>query len=105
MNGPIRLSELMIARDADPKARLVLFSLINLGLVESLAGGILSATDAVRVFYRGENCLFVHDQIKNKVADEIMSRGVQLPDLFDVLTSQEAIREFQRELAEMRPFA
>jgi hypothetical protein len=31
-----------------------------------------------------------------------MSRGVQLPDLFDVLPTEEAHRELQRELVTMR---
>jgi hypothetical protein len=30
--------------------------------------------------------------------DEIMSRGVQLPDLFEALSAEEAHREFQHEL-------
>jgi hypothetical protein len=38
----------------------------------------------------------------DKTADAIMSHGVQLPDLFDVLPREEAHREFQRELAIMR---
>jgi len=31
-----------------------------------------------------------------------MSRGVQLPDVFEALPTEEAQQEFQRELAEMR---
>jgi uncharacterized protein involved in exopolysaccharide biosynthesis len=37
-----------------------------------------------------------------KAADEVMSRGVQLPDLFEALPAEQAQREFQRELAAMR---
>jgi len=32
----------------------------------------------------------------------VMSHGIQLPDLFEVLPTAEAHREFQRELATMR---
>jgi hypothetical protein len=44
----------------------------------------------------------VRNHLKEKNADKIMSHGVQLPDLFDVLPPQEAYREFQRELETMR---
>jgi hypothetical protein len=80
---------------------LTLFALLNLGIVESLANGLLSATDAVRTFYHADNCLFVRQRLRDKIADRIMSHGVQLPDLFTVLPAEEAHREFQRELATM----
>ena len=70
--------------------------------IESLANGSLSATNALRVFFHTENCLFVRKQLRDKTADAIMSHGVQLPDLFDALPREEAHREFQRELATMR---
>jgi hypothetical protein len=56
----------------------------------------------LRIFFNAENCLFVRQHLREKIADEIMSRGVQLPDLFDALPIEEAHREFQRELATMR---
>src|ERR1700722_4578080 len=77
------------------------FSLICLGLLESLDNGLISATDAVEDFFHADNCLFVR-KLRNKVADEIMSRGVQLPDLYDALPLDEAQRQFKRELAAMR---
>jgi hypothetical protein len=83
-------------------SQLSLFALLSLGLVESLAGGSISAADAVRIFFNAENCLFVRQRLRAGVADEIMSHGVQLPDLFDALPAQEAQQEFQRELATMR---
>jgi hypothetical protein len=79
-----------------------LFALLNLGMIESLANGLVSASDAVRVFFNADNCLFVRQQLRDKVADKVMSHGVQLPDLFDVLPKEEAHREFQHELAAMR---
>jgi hypothetical protein len=84
------------------RQQLTLFALVNLGLIESLADGMLSATDALRLFYNADNGLFVRKQIRAKMANEIMSRGAQLPDLFDVLPAKEAHREFRRELAAMR---
>jgi hypothetical protein len=77
------------------------FGLICLGLLESLDNGLISATDAVQDFFYADNCLFVR-KLRNKIADEIMSRGVHLSDLFDVLPSAESQREFKRELALMR---
>ena len=81
---------------------LALFALINLGIVESLTNGVVSAADALRIFYHADNCLFVRKELRAKAADEIMSRGVQLPDLFETLPTAQAQREFHRELAKLR---
>lgn len=53
-------------------------------------------------FFHAENCLFVRRHLRAKLADKIMSHGVQLPDLFDILPAEKAHRKFQRELAKMR---
>jgi hypothetical protein len=82
--------------------RAALFALINLGIVESLTNGLISAADALQVFFHAENCLFVRKELRVKAADEIMSHGVQLPDLFDALPADQAQREFNRELATIR---
>jgi|SRR5688572_26857126 hypothetical protein len=82
--------------------QLELFALVNLGLVQSLASGILTPTDAIQRFYHADNCLYVQKHFRNKVANEIMSRGVQLPDLFESLPAEEAQREFNRELEMIR---
>ena len=102
MHDIISLKTLLSASGETQAQQLTLFALLNLGMIESLANGLISATDALRVFYNGENCLFVLRQLREKTADEIMSRSVQLPDLFDVLPTEEAHREFQRELVTMR---
>lgn len=78
------------------------FALLCLGIIESLTGGLISSNDALRLFFNAENCLFVRKSLREKVADQIMSHGVQLPDLFDTLPVEEAQQEFQRELAKMR---
>jgi hypothetical protein len=82
--------------------QLELFALVNLGLVQSLASGILSPSEAVEHFYHADNCLYVRTHLRKREANAIMSRGIQLPDLFDCLPADEARREFYRELETMR---
>lgn len=86
----------------DERQRVAIFALLCLGVVESLSGGAIGVSDSLRLFFHAENCLFVRKQLRDKVADEIMSHGVQLADLFDSLPAEEAQREFQRELALMQ---
>jgi hypothetical protein len=78
------------------------FALLALGVIESLSRGQIAPTEAVQTFFSAENCLFVRKRLKVKSADRLMSHGVQLPDLFDVLPAEEAHREFQHELESMR---
>ena len=78
------------------------FAWLNLGVVQSLASGVVSATDAIHVIYNVENCLYVRKHLQSKEAQEIMSRGVQLPDIFAALSVEEASREFLHELEQMR---
>jgi hypothetical protein len=96
------LQALLAASPESPSQRLALFALLTLGLLESLAHGLLSATDALQVFFHADNCLFVRKHLRDKTAEAVMSHGVQLPDLFEALPMVEAQREFQRELATMR---
>lgn len=86
----------------DSAKQLRYFALLNLGMVQSLASGIMSASEAIRLFYNAENCLYVKEHLRNKKADTIISHGVQLSDLFDVLSADEASREFFHELETMR---
>lgn len=102
MNQSFNLKDLLMITGGTTDRRLALFALLSLGLLESLENGMVSATDAVRVFFNAENCQFVRQVLRDKIADEIMSHGVQLPDLFAVLPAEEAHREFQHELAAMR---
>src|SRR5215510_6519409 len=81
-----------------------LFALLNLGLVQSLASGVLSPTEAVERFYHADNCLYVQKRFRRKEANAIMSHGVQLPDLFECLPAEEAQREFYHELETIRSF-
>jgi hypothetical protein len=82
--------------------QLELFALVNLGIVQSLASGALSATEAIERFYHADNCLYVRKHFRNPEANAIMSHGVQLPDLFDCLPPEQAQREFYHELETMR---
>ena len=92
----------LLSQARDERDRAAAFSLFSLGVVEALAAGALTATGAVEAFFHADNCLYVRRQLRHAVADEIMSRGVQLPDLFEALPAEEAQREFQRELAALR---
>lgn len=102
MNERMDLQVLMAEGEKPSPQSKALFALLNLGIIESLANGLLSAVDAPRLFYHADNCLFVRKRLRDKTADEIMSRGVQLPDTFEALPPDEAQREFQHELAIMR---
>lgn len=83
-------------------AKLQLFALVNLGLVQSLSSGIMTPSAAIERFYHGENCQHVKKHLRTKEAQEIMSRGVQLADLFDTLPAEDAQREFFQELESIR---
>ncbi len=85
----------------DKQQQVPSFALLCLGIIESLASGLMGATDALRIFFHAENCLFVRKKLKEEIADQLMSHGVQLADLFDALPAEEAQQEFQRELAAM----
>jgi hypothetical protein len=102
MHNNMSLQTLLGASHESPGQQLALFALLTLGIIESLAHGLLSATDVLRVFFHTDNCLYVRKHLRDKVADAVMSHGVQLPDLFEVLSTAEAHREFQRELVTMR---
>jgi len=70
--------------------KLQLFALLNLGIIQSLASGVLSATEAVQHFYHAHNCLYyIQEVFGDSVANSIMSHGVQLPDIFDCLSAEE----------------
>ena len=92
----------LLARTNDPHQREEAFALLGLGITESLSSGARGAVEAMREFFHAENCLYVKQTLHSRVADEFMSRGIQLADLFDILPVEEAQREYQREIALMR---
>ena len=85
-----------------PTQQLELFALLNLGIAQSLASGVMSATESIQHFYHADNCLYVRKHLRSKQANAIMSHGIQLPDLFDCLPADEAQREFFHELETIR---
>jgi hypothetical protein len=102
VNKRIDLAALLEGSGKTRAEQLALFALINLGIVESLSSGLISAADCLRFFFHADNCLFVRKKLRAKVADQIMSHGVQLPDLCDALPADQAQREFNRELTKLR---
>jgi hypothetical protein len=101
MKPHIDLAQLL-GHTEDPDRNLASFAILALGVTESLSAGVLSATDAVEDFFNGDNCFFVDQMLHHDAANEIMSRGVQLADLFDALPHDAAQREFQSELTSIR---
>ena len=102
MKDNIDLSGLLTGLGSEAPSQLGVFAFLGLGVVESLATGALSASDAVRVLFNSQNCQYVHKKLRDEVADKIMSHGVQLADLFEALPEQVAQQEFQRELEKIR---
>ena len=102
MHNKMSLQTLLAASEGILGQQLAVFALLTLGMLESLANGLLSATEALGVFFHAENCVYVRKHLQDKTADAVMSHGVQLPDLFEALPTAEAHREFQRELATIR---
>lgn len=98
----MNLENLLNVSDKNSGSQEKLFALLAMGMIESLSRGQIGPTEAVETFFNAENCVFVRKRLKGKSADRLMSHGVQLPDLFDVLPPEEAHREFQRELESMR---
>ncbi len=97
----VRLKDVLTGSGRSPAKRLALFAWLNLGVIESLGSGLITPSDAVRLFFNADNCIFVR-RLLGKTADEIMGRGVQLPDLFEPLPAEDAHREFHHELEMMR---
>src|SRR5947207_6552084 len=103
MSRVIEISELLLSNTNGAARRgLGLLAVWSLGIIECVANGALGAAEAVQFFFNAQNCIFVRKNLRNKTADEIMSRGVQLQDLFEALPEHEAQREFQRELETIR---
>lgn len=102
MKHAIALDSALTDAGQDATQQLTFFALLNLGILQSLTSGVISADDAIRLFYNADNCLYVRRHFKNKNADAIMSHGVQLSDLFECLPITAAHREFTHGLDIMR---
>src|SRR2546430_1806368 len=68
----------LLSQATDKDQQIASFALLSLGVIESLVGGAITASSALELFFHADNCLFVRKQLRQKIADEIMSRGVQL---------------------------
>ena len=64
MEKKIELETLLAAVDKRVTDHLAIFALINLGLIESLANGLIGATEVVGRFYFADNCLTVRSSSK-----------------------------------------
>jgi len=83
--------------------KLAQFVVLNLQLIQSLEEEKMTADGAVLFFYNADNCLYVKRIFKgNADAQDLMARGIQLPDLFTVLPVAKARKEFRKELKIMR---
>ncbi len=102
MKNSVKFQTLLTPIGPDASRQMAVFALLNLGVIESILSGRLTASEAVELVYHAENCLFIHERFGATAADEIMSRGVQLPDLLDILPLEAAQRELYRELDAMR---
>lgn len=98
----ISLKAMLQAANPTRRQKLESFATLNLGIVESLRSGVLDTETAIGRFYNAENCLYVRRQMKDGTCDEIMSRGVQLGDLLEILPAAEAQRAFGHELDTIR---
>lgn len=86
---------------AKPQKKAVLAGL-NLAILGSIDMQQMTADEAIAGFYHATNCLYVKRSIKDRSADELMSRGVQLADLFEALPPGKARSELKKELRAMR---
>ncbi|MCI0684578.1 MAG: hypothetical protein L0Y71_20905 [Gemmataceae bacterium] len=102
MKQRIQLDELLAESRMPRSRRLALFAFVCLGVLDSLARGVIDSHGAVRLFFHADNGLFVRRQLRSKAADRIMSHGVQLSDLVDVLPPDKARRETAKEIEAMR---
>lgn len=102
MTNSIQLADLLAGIPHTTARRRGVFALLGIGIVESLSSGALGATEAARVFFNAQNCLYVRKKLRDDLTAEFMSRGVQLDDLFEALPREGALQEFRRELTKMK---
>lgn len=102
MKRTIWLETLLESAGADETQRLALFAMVQLGVIQSIQSGLLTPSEALGFIYHAQNCFYIHQHFPDSTADVIMSHGIQLPDLFDVLPAEVAQRELYRELEIMR---
>lgn len=82
--------------------KLTVFAALNLAMVRSIDRKGAALDDITAGFYNAKNCLYVKRSLRQREADELMSRGVQLVDLFAALPRKQAEAELKREKDAMR---
>jgi hypothetical protein len=97
-----RLDLKRILNGLDKPRKLAVFAGLNLAMLHSIDNKGAALPDITAGFYNVANCLYVRRSLKHNEADELMSRGVQLADLFDVLPRKQAEAELKRERSAMR---
>lgn len=102
MNKAMNFSTVLTAAGEAPANQIELFALLTLGIVESLENRLLSPAEAITVFFNADNCRFVRERLPDKSADEVMGRGVQLPDLLDAIPPSDSPQELRNEIAVIR---
>jgi len=86
----------------DPAGARATFAVLALGVIDAIELGLLDTESAVRFFFHADNAMFVRRDLKDKLADDVMARGLQLSDLFTVLDPVLANRAFRVEIEKMR---
>lgn len=100
--NPWRLHLEHILGGLDKPQKLAVFAALNLAMVQSIHSKGSGLGEVTAGFYNSTNGLYVKRSLRNKDAEELMSRGVQLADLFEVLPRRQAEAELKRERNAMR---
>lgn len=90
-----------ILKGLEKRQKLAVLAALNLAMVNSIDSKGTQLDDITAGFYNAANCLYVKRSLRSKDADELMSRGVQLADLFDLLPRRQAEAELKRERSVM----
>lgn len=97
-----RLDLPSILSGLEKSQKLAVFAGLNLAMLASIDAKGKALSEITAGFYNATNCQYVKRSIKHKEADELMSRGVQLSDLFEVLPRRTAEAELKVEKNAMR---
>jgi hypothetical protein len=99
MTGKVALSDIL--EHIDQSDRPKYFAMLILGMTDVLQIGQFTPMGFVHSFFTADNCIYVRENL-GEVADEIVGRAIQLPDLFDALEPDQARSEYLKELSCIR---
>ncbi len=100
--SPLSLDSLLPEAAGPEDRRAEVFALLALGVLDAIEAGALSPESARSHFFNAANCLFTRRTLNLPEVEEVMSRGVELPDLFDALPADTAAGEACAEVTLMR---